>query len=153
MKLCKLHSDALNASKDLKGNNVVDKVKDTFDGLMELCQNLAELAQTKVDDINCGEVLSTNMLLGDMLHSAGKELKEAGKHLLKCSGDIKEGHLRNIPRNHSCKSTAPPVQVNFTKTVNTLDPKVLLHTSLYNHLKTHEVDHYYCQCVDCEYST
>ena len=195
---------------------------------MELCQNLAELAQTKVDDINCGEVLSTSMLLGEMLCSAGKELKEACKHLLKCSGDIKEGHLRNIPRNHLCKSRAPPVQVNFTKTVNTLDPKVmqslrnvcvdlsytcylckksfkfegqlndhlnahiilqypchkctkvskskhehvkhlkthennyccalcgknfLLCTSLYNHLKIHAVDHYYCQHEDCEFST
>ena len=124
-KFMQINSDALNASKDLKANNVVDKVEDTFDGLMELCQNLAELAQTKVDDINHGEVLSTNMLLGDMLWSAGKELKKAGEHLLKCSGDIREGHLRNIPRNHSCKSTAPPVQVNFTKTVNTLDPKVM----------------------------
>ena len=72
-----INSDTLNASKDSKANNVLDKVEDTFGSLMKLCQNLAELAQTKVDDINCGEVLSTNMLLGDMLCSAGKELKEA----------------------------------------------------------------------------
>ena len=33
-----INSNALNASKDLKANDVVDKVKDTFDSLMELCQ-------------------------------------------------------------------------------------------------------------------
>ena len=31
--------------------------------------------------------------------------------------------------------------------------KFLLHTSLYNHLKIHAVECYYCQHEDCEYST
>ena len=71
--------------------DAIATVEIQFDNLMHSSQTMAELAQTKIDNIHCGEVQPSNMMLGTMLCKVGTELKEVGEHLLKCSNEIKEG--------------------------------------------------------------
>ena len=51
----------------------IDSVENQFDNLMLIGGQMAKLGQTKLDQIQCGECISDNGLLGEMLSRAGKE--------------------------------------------------------------------------------